>query len=343
MGRWLDRTEGMPERIHPRAEERSSQHPMPTTRRRFLQGSAMAMAGGVLFSCTGGRVVPKLGDPTPGIDTATPIKRVVYVMLENRSFNNLFGRFPGVEATTVGVEFGKEKPLIRCPEWLPGDIPHDRAAHLNCVAGGKMDGFANGEFGSTYAYTVFDEDQIPNYYTWAREYALSDHFFASVGGPSYPNHFYFVAGQSGGVLDNPENIETRVIDGKKVKSWGCDAFGDDVFVFTKDEHGNLAKHDTCFSYRTVGEQLSDTGIDWAYYSAVPGRGTHPRGRRSRQGATADPMPGVAPERHPPRSRRTSQQRERRQDGRLRQRRDRLQLRLLGLRRGPDPELLHVGS
>jgi phospholipase C len=134
-----------------------------------------------------------------------------------------------------------------------------------------MDGFANGEFGSTYAYTVFDEDQIPNYYTWAREYALSDHFFASVGGPSYPNHFYFIAGQSGGVLDNPENIETRVIDGKKVKSWGCDAFGDDVFVFTKDEHGNLAKHDTCFSYRTVGEQLSDTGIDWAYYSAVPGQ------------------------------------------------------------------------
>jgi phospholipase C len=261
----------MLERMHPRAEERATQHPMPTTRRRFLQGSAMAVAGGVLFSCTGGRVVPKLGDPTPEIDTATPIKRVVYVMLENRSFNNLFGRFPGVEGTTVGVEYGKEKPLIRCPEWLPGDIPHDRAAHLNCVAGGKMDGFANGEFGSTYAYTVFDEDQIPNYYTWAREYALSDHFFASVGGPSYPNHFYFIAGQSGGVLDNPENIETRVIDGKKVKSWGCDAFGDDVFVFTKDEHGNLAKHDTCFSYRTLGEQLSDTGIEWAFYSAVPGQ------------------------------------------------------------------------
>ena len=53
----------------------------------------MAMAGGVLYSCTGGQVIPKLDDPTPTIDTATPIKRVVYVMLENRSFNNLFGRF----------------------------------------------------------------------------------------------------------------------------------------------------------------------------------------------------------------------------------------------------------
>ncbi len=231
----------------------------------------MAVAGGVLFSCTGGRVIPTVEDRTPAIDTATPIKRVVYVMLENRSFNNVFGRFPGVERTLEGVDLGKERPLIRCPEWLPSDIPHDRAAHLNSVNGGKMDGFGNDATGFNYAYSVFDEDQIPNYYTWAREYGLSDHFFASVGGPSYPNHFYFIAGQSGGVLDNPENIETRVRDGKSFKSWGCDAVGDDVFVFVKDDAGNLTKHDTCFDYRTVGEQLSDVGVDWAYYSAVPGQ------------------------------------------------------------------------
>ena len=261
----------MPERVHTPEEARELQHPIAYTRRRFLTRSTMAAAGGVLFSCTGGRVIPKVEDPTPAIDTATPIKRVVYVMLENRSFNNVFGRFPGVERTHVGVELGKEKPLIRCPEWLPSDIPHDRAAHLNSVNGGKMDGFGNDATGFNYAYSMFDEDQIPNYFTWAREYGLSDHFFASVGGPSYPNHFFFIAGQSGGVLDNPENIETRVIDGKPFKSWGCDALGDDVFVFVKDEHGNLTKHDTCFSYPTVGEQLSDIGVDWAHYSAVPGQ------------------------------------------------------------------------
>ncbi|HEY7478257.1 MAG TPA: alkaline phosphatase family protein [Actinomycetota bacterium] len=270
----------MPARRHPFHDPRPAEdgerrwgHPLPLPRRDFLKRSAMAVAGATLFSCTGGRVITSVTDPTPKRDTATPIKRVLYLMLENRSFNNLFGRFPGVfQGTSVGVEYGREKPLRRCPEWLPGDIPHDRAAALNCINGGAMDGFGTGTYGSTYAYTVFDEDQIPNYWLWAREYALSDHFFASANGPSYPNHFFFIAGTSGGVIDNPENIKVRPLDdGSTFKSWGCDVVGDEVFVLTVDPRGNAAKHDTCFTFPTVGEQLSDEGIDWAYYSAVPGQ------------------------------------------------------------------------
>jgi phospholipase C len=251
--------------------DHDGRHPSPVSRRRFLQKSAMAVAGGVLFACTGGKTTPKVADPVAGVDTRWPIKRVIYVMLENRSFNNLFGKFPGVRGATVGVENGVEKRLIRCPEWLPGDLPHDLAAHRLSVNGGAMDGFGTGIYGSTYAYTIFDEDQIPNYWQWAREYALSENFFASAAGPSYPNHFYFVAGSSGGVADNPENIKIRQENGKNFKSWGCDAVGDDVFVFVTDPAGNLTKHGTCFEFPTVGEQLSDAGVDWAYYSAVPGQ------------------------------------------------------------------------
>ena len=87
------------------------------------------------------RSIPNVSDTTAAIQTRWPIKRVVYVMLENRSFDNLFGRFPGVEGTTIGVLDGAEVPLKRCPDWLPGDLPHDRAAALNCWNGGKQDGF----------------------------------------------------------------------------------------------------------------------------------------------------------------------------------------------------------
>lgn len=266
----------MPDR-HFVSEARRQAHPPPVTRRRFLQSSAMAVAGGVLFSCTGGRPVPSIVDPTPAIDTRWPIKRVIYLMLENRSFDNIFGRFPGVNGTTTGVKDGKEVPLIVSPDWLPGDLPHDRSAALNDINGGTLDGFAGGKWGDPYAYSQFHEPQIPNYYRWAREYAISDRFFASALGPSYPNHFFYIAGESGGVIDNPENIGADVKrdkDGKLLavyKSWGCDAIGDDVFVLVKDQHGNLSKHDSCFTFRTVGEQLTAANVDWAYYSAVWGQ------------------------------------------------------------------------
>ncbi|HZP90542.1 MAG TPA: alkaline phosphatase family protein, partial [Actinomycetota bacterium] len=260
-----------------------SGHPAPglsphqrTSRREFLRSSGLALAGATLYACTGGgRKVPRTSS-TPSvssIDTRWPIKRVVYVMLENRSFDNLFGGFPGVEGADAGVSFGKEVPLRPCPDWLPGDLPHDRAAALNCLNGGALDGFAGGIYGPYFAYTRLTEAQIPNYWAWAREYAISDHFFASALGPSYPNHFFFIAGQSGGVIDNPENIQTRSVPGEAYpfKSWGCDAIGDGLFVLVKDDHGNLSKHETCFDFPTVGEQLSARGIDWAYYAAVPGQ------------------------------------------------------------------------
>jgi len=62
-----------------------------------------------------------------------------------------------------------------------------------------------------------------------------------------------------------------VTDDKKFKSWGCDALGEDVFVLVKDDKGNLTKHDSCFDFETVPQQLSGIGVDWAYYAAVPGQ------------------------------------------------------------------------
>ena len=244
------------------------------SRRRFLKTSALAVAGAAVYACTGGGrkrpvVTPTATAAVTGTDTRWPIKRVVYVMPENRSFDNIFARYPGATGTTTGVKFGEEVPLTPCPEWLPGDLPHDRAAFLNSVDGGAYDGFATGQFGDPWAYTIFEEGSVPVYWQYARDYVLCDNLFASVGGPSHPNHLFFVAGQSGGVIDNPENIETRRDENGIFKSWGCDAVGDDVFVFVKDDKGNLSKHDTCFDFRTVPQQLEDVGVSWAFYSASP--------------------------------------------------------------------------
>ena len=44
-----------------------------------------------------------------------------------------------------------------------------------------------------------------------------------------------------------------------------------MFVLVKDGQGNLSKHDSCFTFKTVGEQLTEIGVDWRYYSAMPGQ------------------------------------------------------------------------
>jgi len=238
---------------------------------------SLAAASGIfLSSCFGRRVAtvptprPTYGVAPPTVETRWPIKRVVYLMLENRSFDNIFGTLPGANGARSGVRAGEEVPLIRCPEWLPGDLPHDLVSWEASYNGGAMDGFAIGEFGPYYAYSQFNRHDVPNYFHWAEEFVVCDNFFASAAGPSYPNHLYFIAGQAGGAIDNPENIlAKRLNDGRVFKSWGCDAYGDGVYVLTKDRRGNVGRHSTCFRFPTVGEQLSQRDIDWAFYSADP--------------------------------------------------------------------------
>jgi phospholipase C len=250
--------------------------PDKLTRRQFLGLASAAAAGLVFAGCTRGKpdIVPPTPRPTLGLDptkldTRWPIKRVVYVMMENRSFDNMFGRFPGADGSTTGVNLGQEVPLRRCPDWLPGDLPHDLASHLKQENGGAQDGFAIGAFGPQYAYSQFWPQDIPAYWRWAKEFVLCDRFFASQAGPSYPNHLWAVAGAAGGTIDNPENIEVRQLEDGQFKSWGCDAYGEDVFVFVQDERGFVTKHDTCFRLPSMGEKLSERNIDWAFYSSSP--------------------------------------------------------------------------
>jgi phospholipase C len=266
----------------PHQQERDAGHPRPVSRRKFLEKSAMAMAGGILFSCTGGKLKPSptsvASSPTATVETNTPIKHVIYLMLENRSFDNVFGRFPGVNGATTGVYQGQEKRLIDCPDWLPSDLPHDRASALNNYADGTNGGFGLGPYGPVWSFSQFNSHHIPAYWQWAKDYAISDNFFASALGPSFPNHLYFVSGSSGGSIDNPENIGTHVADtsghgGGHFKSWGCDAVGNVAggpFVFVKDDKGQLNKHETCFEMPTIGGALSKKGVDWAYYAPLPG-------------------------------------------------------------------------
>jgi phospholipase C len=271
------------------------------SRRAFLKGAALtggavAAAGagayGIEQLVTGGggptRPTRTSGILTPpvtpiAVDTRWPIKHVVYVMLENRSFNHMFGAFPGTTATTrVGVVDGKERPLVTAPEWLPGDLPHDRPAALHQEHGGAMDGFAmypkdgpDGVRAVDLAMSLHERDTVANWWHWAENFVLCDHVFSSANTASYPNHLYMIAGTSGGAFDNPVDDNDPPAKGL-AKTWGCDSpDGATVPLYDYDiGDGNadgtvrpVATTRPCFTFDTQGQQLSRKRIDWAFYAA----------------------------------------------------------------------------
>jgi phospholipase C len=216
-------------------------------------------------------------NPLPGavdvssIETKTPIKHVVFLIMENRSFDNIFGRFPGANGATTGMDRGVERPLTRAPLQRAHDIPHCYNCNVASIDGGLMDGFNQTEYADRYAYTQFHKDQITAYWNWAKQYAISDYFFASATGPSFPNHLYTIAAQSGGALDNPTQPFPSLRDQQEqgfAKSWGCDIAQPGGYVEIVDPEGDLVKVDPCFDFATEGDLLRKKDIPWAYYSAT---------------------------------------------------------------------------
>jgi hypothetical protein len=95
-------------------------------------------------------------------ETRWPIKHVVFLIKENRTFDNLFGRFPGANGVTVGMDHGQPRPLTKGTQGrVPGDIPHCYPCSLLAWNHGRMDGFDQGENGD-WAYTQLRAKQLPN-------------------------------------------------------------------------------------------------------------------------------------------------------------------------------------
>jgi phospholipase C len=122
-----------------------------------------------------------------------------------------------------------------------------------------MDGFDRGGISTRWAYTQLTKQQLPNYWRWARQNVLADNFFSSETGPSFPNHLYAIAAQSGGAVDNPRRT------GFSSNTFGCDAPPQQRVQVLR--HGSFTYVRPCFEFQTVGGLLDAHGVPWAYYAA----------------------------------------------------------------------------
>jgi phospholipase C len=190
------------------------------------------------------------------------IQHIVFVIKENRSFDNYFGTFPGADGATTGtISTGERISLRRAPDRMPRDLGHDWEDAKRAIHDGKMDQFDKVRGGNQrndfLSLTQFLAADIPNYWSYAEHFTLSDRTFSSFAGPSFPNHLYTVAAQSAGAINNPNSFR-----------WGCDA-DDKTSVDVMNATGSIDREKPCFDVPTITDKLEAAGISWRYYAPGP--------------------------------------------------------------------------
>ena len=165
----------------------------------------------------------------------TPITHMVFIMLENHSFDNLFGRFPGAN--------GYMEPQASNP--LPMDVEHGKAGALTAYDGGNMDGFpARGQ-------VQYTQSDIPIYWTYAQQYGLGDNFFTSEMNSSTPNHMAMVAAQTGGIAESSGE-------------YGCKSLANNLMT-SEDPNGHQYWSYPCYNINSLPALLDSAGLSWRFY------------------------------------------------------------------------------
>jgi phospholipase C len=196
----------------------------------------------------------------------TPIKHVIVVVKENHTFDNFFGTFPGAEgATKCKTSTG----AIDCPHApdKPRDMCHEHDCALNGWNGGAMDGWdknpTTSQNGDNLAYAQYHEADIPNYWQYARHFALADHYFSNMLGPSFPGHTFFLAAQAGWAVGNPPT-DISIWPPKVHPYWGCDETSGDTCPVLDQTTCTIVQKPPCFNIPSLPDILPG-GVDWKFY------------------------------------------------------------------------------
>jgi phospholipase C len=224
---------------------------------------------------------------------ATPIQHVVILYQENHSFDNVLGRLCAqtgrCDGTTEGtLPDGSSIPLRRSPDIVP-KVAHQTASQNAAIAGGRMDGFgylhgchAEDDYG---CFTQYSQDQIPNLWTLATSFAMSDRTFQLDSVPSFGAHLELVSATLDGFTGDPSGNT----DDRQAPGWGCDSGLDAPWrppggrisqqpACVPDYHLNPDRYPFGGAYRrtrvdptsTIMDRLDSAGLSWKLYAADPG-------------------------------------------------------------------------
>ncbi|MDR3418543.1 MAG: alkaline phosphatase family protein [Nevskia sp.] len=148
-----------------------------------------------------------------GTDTLPGIEHIVVLMLENHSYDNLFGMLPRGDGFTLDAHGrltasnpyadGRIQHAFHMPTTcqLPGKPGQEwKTSHIQ-YANGALDGFVISPSGPV-AMGYWTGADLPFTYALASQFPIGDRWFCSVLGQTDPNRRYLIAGTSAGMVDD---------------------------------------------------------------------------------------------------------------------------------------------
>jgi phospholipase C len=206
--------------------------------------------------------------------TSYPIKHVIVIMQENRSFDSYFGTFPGADGIPPDacIPLAPAYPQVGCVK--PFHDPHDanaggshdpssaQADLDDGIMTTKMDGFVYQQLTAKMncrpdapecsgfkdgvdrhdAVGYHTQEEIPNYWAYAKDFVLQDHLFEGMRSWSWPSH-----------LELTSEWVATCTDHSKAAT--C----------TTDPNGRNPKPDLKLPWSNLFQLLDTKGVSWKYY------------------------------------------------------------------------------
>ena len=242
------------------------------TRRQLLAASA-ATGIGVLGAACGqspsASTVNRSAAVAPAGSDLGAVEHVIFLMMENRSFDHYYGSYPGVrgfddhpshDLGAFSQPYPQSGSTTADRRLLPFhldtvhtdsadctfDLTHSWGPQHQCRNGGKMDAFVqvhtereNEGPQGVITMGYYTRSDLPYYYALADAFTICDGYHCSVMGPTHPNRLM----QMSGTIDPA---------GKA---------GGPVIVTNGSPSALFSVH-----WDTMPEVLEDAGVSWKYYN-----------------------------------------------------------------------------
>jgi phospholipase C len=234
-----------------------------------LSAAAAGLAACSIGSAPAPTLLPRENDVLRGLASsgAGKIQHVVWIVQENRSFDDMFQGYPGADTASSGKTSLGQRIKLR-PASLKDVYEIDHSAHAMfeaCDGRGelpgtrcRMDGFNLEQLYGGFPdgqYVYVPHSETKPLFDIAHEFVLADRMFASQLDESFVAHQYIIAAQARSSVNVPDSF------------WGCEGpASDEVATITHQRTYGYAQR-PCFNYKTLGDELDGAGLSWRFYTS----------------------------------------------------------------------------